>query len=265
MEKFKVHVYLRHFVRDERTFETYKKIIGKILRAQKQIDFNFNLLLNYSTDLSATVRDRLMEISQKLIEADIGLSIVMGRGAGAALFDLMEEVLGNVSVDRSKVIVIVIDGDAYAIDQTEVLRRMRNLATNVMKENAILGLAQRTQVKLPVADGGSDVLKLQEREMMREIDELYLALAFKGKLPVKKSSEIKSPPAYRELGDPVPGFYCINVTHKNFPDLFRQIEKDALRSTIIDYTGDCYMVLAASRFGKIATEVIPMADNPPGR
>lgn len=264
MEKFKVHIYLRHYVHDERTFETYKEIIRKILSAQKKSDFNFNLLLNYSKQLDTKSRDKLMEISRKIVDADIGLSIAMGRGAGVALFDLMEETLSNVAVDRSKSVVIVMDGDAYAIDQTDVLRRIRNIATKTIEENAILGLSQRTQVKLPVVKNDSDVLGRQENEMLREIDELYLALAFKGKLPVKKSSEIKSPPAYRELGDPVPGFYCINITHKNFPNLFKQIEGDAIRSNVTDYTGDAYMVLVASKFGKIVTEIIPLLDNPPG-
>ncbi len=264
MESFKVHLYLRHYVHDKITFETYKEIIKKILRAQKVVKFNFNMLLNYSADLSVELRDRLMEISKKLIELEIGFSVAAGRGAGEALFDLMEESLSNVAADMSKSVVIVLDGDAYAIDQPEVLRRIRNISTKVIEEDAMLGLAQRTVVKLPVVGKGSSHMEIQEKEMMREIDELYSALVLKGHLPVKRSNEIKSPPGYKLLGDPVPGFYCINITHKNFPKFFGQIEKDAMRANMTTFTGDTYMVLLASKFGSIVTEVIPLADNPPG-
>ena len=138
MEKFKIHIYLRHYVHDKNTFETYKEIIKKILRAQKIAKFSFNLLLNYSPELSVELKDRLMDISRKLIEVEIGFSVAAGRGAGEALLDLMEESLSNVAADMSKSVVIVIDGDAYSIDQPEVMRRIRNIAMKVMDENAIL-------------------------------------------------------------------------------------------------------------------------------
>lgn len=262
MEKFKVHVYLRHYVHDEQSFEEYKKIVNKVLRAKKLAKFNFNILMDYSPEISRGMRDKLIEISEKLIDADIGFSSKLGHGAGTALFDLMEESLSNVSVDRTNAVVIVIDGDAYEIDSTTVLRRMRNLATRVITENAILGLAQRTMVRLPVTK--EEKVPLEKEEMLRELNEMYFALAFDGKLPVLRSNEIQAPRAYKELGDPVPGFYCINITHKNFPALFKQIEQDAMKADMSKYAGDHYMTLAASKFGKIVTEVIPMSDNPPG-
>jgi hypothetical protein len=131
---------------------------------------------------------------------------------------------------------------------------VRKLANTVVSENALLGVGQRTKI----------ILGKGQFEIYREIDELYFALSMKDKLPVKKSVELKIPASYAEFGDPVPGMYCLNMTHPKINRFFDQIQEDMKKADITSYTGDFYLVLAASQLDKIVTEIIPLEDNPPG-
>ncbi len=253
MENYKLHVYFRHYVHDEETLARYKKIVNRVNRATKLAKFNFNVLVNFDPNMSQRIKDEITTISQKLIESNVEFSIKIGRGAGVALFDLVEENLSNMSVDREKFLVCVADGDAYPIDDTEFLRQVRKIADTVVSENAILGMAQRTKIILPGIN-----------QIYREIDELYHALAMRGKLPVKRSRMLKVPAGYAEFGDPVPGFYCLNMSHPKLPNLYKMIEDDMKAADMTHFTGDFYLVLACSQIGKIVTEIIPFEENPPG-
>lgn len=258
MMDFKIHVYFRHYVHDKDTMDTYKRIVVRTVKAAKLADFNFNILLNYHADLPREMKDELMVISEKLIERNVGLVAKRGYGAGTAFFDIVEEALSTAVVDRKQFVLIIIDGDAYPIDDVRFLRSIRKISEKVITTNSLLGLAQRTNVILPMASGNDP-----DSEMMREIDEIYLAMAMPG-LPAIETKEIRSPPAYKKFGDPVPGFYCFNGTHPGLQKLFAGAEKDAIRANMSAYTGDCYAVLAASKLGKIVTEPMPLKDNPPG-
>jgi len=253
MEKYKLHVYFRHYIYDEDTLKRYKKIVNRVNRATKLSHFNFNVLVNFDPNMSQHLKDEITDISKKLIEKNIEFSIRIGHGAGVALFDIIEEVLSNFSVDKEDFLICIADGDAYPIDDPHFLRQVRKLANSVHNEKALLGLSQRTKVILPGTN-----------EIYREIDELYFALAMRGKLPVKKSVEMKVPEGYTEFGDPVPGFYCINMTYQKFMELFENIKKDLEVADMTNFTGDFYLVLAASQIGKIVTEIIPLEGNPPG-
>lgn len=253
MENYRLHIYFRHYVHDEDTLATYKKIVNRVNRATKLADFNFNILVNFNPNMPQKIKDDITRISQKLIESNVEFSIRIGRGSGVALFDIVEENLSNMSVDRKNFIVCVADGDAYPIDDVNFLRQVRKLAATMIAEKALLGLSQRTKVILPGA-----------KEIYREIDELYFALALKGKLPVKRSNLLKVPKGYAEFGDPVPGFYCLNMTHPNLLELYRKIEADMKIADMTHFTGDFYLVLACSQLGKIVTEIVPFEDNPAG-
>ncbi len=254
MENYKLHVYFRHYIHDEDTLARYKKIVNRVNRATKLAEFNFNILVNFDPNMSQHLKDEITRISQKLIESNIEFSIKIGRGAGVALFDLIEENLSNMSIDRGNFLVCVADGDSYPIDDVTFLRQLRKLAGSMIAEKALLGLSQRSKV----------ILGTGEFEIFREIDELYFALALKGKLPVKKSVILNVPKAYAEFGDPVPGLYCINMMHPKLLDLYKQIENDMKTADMTNYTGDFYLVLAASQLGKILSEIIPLEGNPPG-
>lgn len=253
MEKYKLHIYFRHYIHDEETLERYKLIVNRVNRATKLAEFNFNILVNFDPKMSQHLKDEIMKISQKLIESNVEFSVKIGRGTGVALFDLIEENLSNMSVDREKFLVCVADGDAHPIDNVGFLRQVRKLADSMVAENALLGLSQRTKIVLPGV-----------KDFYREIDEMYFALSLGGKLPVKKSRLLKVPDAYADFGDPVPGFYCLNMTHPGLLELYRRIESDMKSADMTHFTGDFYLVLACSQIGKIVTEIIPVEGNPPG-
>lgn len=254
MENYRLHIYFRHYVHDEDTLSRYKKIVNRVNRATKLSDFNFNVLINFDPGMSQHLKDEITRISQKLIESNIEFSVKIGRGAGVAMFDIIEENLSNMSVDRGNFLVCVADGDSYPIDDVDFLRQVRKLANTIIAEKALLGLSQRTKV----------ILGTGQLEIYREIDELYFALALRGKLPVKKSVTLRVPKAYAEFGDPVPGLYILNMNHAKLLDLYKQIETDMKTADMTNYTGDFYLVLAVSQLGKIVTEIVPLEGNPPG-
>jgi len=253
VERYKVHVYFRHFIKDADTLARYKRIVNRVNSATRLTDFVFNVFVNYDPSMSQKLKDEVNAISVKLIENSVGFSVKVAQGAGVALFNVVEESLSNMSVDREKFFVVCVDGDSYSIDDIRFLRQIRRMCDDMLKEGALLGLAQRTRIILPGAS-----------ESYRELDEMFLALAMRGKLPVKKSVLLKVPPAYAELGDPVPGFYCLNMSHQRLSELFSQAERDMIKADLSGYTGDCYFVLAASQLGKIVTEIVPIESNPAG-
>jgi len=253
MENYKLHVYFRHYVHDEDTLARYKKIVNRVNRATKLAEFNFNVLVNFDPNMSQHIKDGISDISKKLIESNVEFSIKIGRGAGVALFDIMEENLSNMSVDRKNFLILVADGDSYPIDDVGFLRQVRKLADAIVSEKALLGLSQRTKIILPGTG-----------EIYREIDELYFALALKGKLPVKRSNLLNIPKSYAEFGDPVPGFYCLNMTHPRMMEFYEQIQSDMRLADMTHYTGDFYLVLGAAQLGRIVTEIVPLEGNPPG-
>jgi len=254
MEKYRLHVYFRHYVHDRDTLERYKKIVNRVNRATKLAKpFRFNVFVNFDPGMPQGLKDEVARISQKLIEGNVDFSVKVAHGAGVALFNVIEESLSNMSVDREDVVICVDDGDSYPIDRPDFLRQLRSLADKVHGEKAILGLAQKTRISLPGAD-----------EDYREIDELYFALSMLGRLPVIKSRLLKVPPGYAEYGDPVPGLYCLNMAHPGITGLFEQMEADMKSSDMTRYTGDFYTVLAASQAGKVVTEIVPVEGNPAG-
>jgi hypothetical protein len=253
MEQYKIHVYFRHYVHNEDTLARYKRIVNRVNRATKLADFVFNVFVNYDPEMPQKLKDEINAISMRLIENNVDFSVKVARGAGVALFNIIEESLSNMSVDRDRFFIVCVDGDSYAIDNIRFLRQIRKMCDDMLGEGALLGLAQRTKILLP----GSD-------ESYREIGEMFLALSMAGKLPVKKSVLLKVPPAYAELGDPVPGFYCLNMNHPRILELYHQMEQDMLKANLAGYAGDCYFVLAASQLGKLLTEIVPLEDNPLG-
>jgi hypothetical protein len=253
VERHKIHLYFRHYVHDEDTLARYKKIVNRVNRATRLTDFVFNISVSYDPNMSVHLKDEVNRISVKLIENNVEFSVKVAHGAGFSLFNIIEENLSNMSVDRKSFFVCCVDGDSYPIDDVGFLRQVRKVVDDMVRENAILGLAQRTKIILPGAS-----------ELYREIDEMVFALCLRGKLPVKKSVLLKIPPAYAEFGDPVPGFYCLNMTHPKIGDLFRNMEEDMVKSDMTHFTGDFYLVLAAAQMGKIVTDIVPLEDNPPG-
>lgn len=253
MERHKIHLYFRHYVHDEDTLARYKKIVNRVNRATKLADFVFNISVSYDPGMPVKLKDEVNKISVKLIENNVEFSVKVAHGAGFSLFNIIEENLSNMSVDRESFFVCCVDGDSYPIDDVKFLRQVRKIADEMAREGAILGLAQRTKIILPGAS-----------ELYREIDEMAFALCLRGKLPVKKSVLLKVPPAYAEFGDPVPGFYCLNMTHPKIGDLFRNMEEDMVKSDMTHFTGDFYLVLAAAQMGRVVTDIVPLEDNPPG-
>jgi hypothetical protein len=240
-------------VHDEDTLARYKRIVNRVNRATKLADFSFNISVSYDPGMPVKLKDEVNKISVKLIENNVEFSVKVAHGAGFSLFNIIEENLSNMSVDRESFFVCCVDGDSYPIDDVKFLRQVRKIADEMARERAIIGLAQRTKIILPGAS-----------ELYREIDEMVFALCLRGKMPVKRSVLLRVPPAYAEFGDPVPGFYCLNMTHPKIGDLFRTMEEDMVKSDMTHFTGDFYLVLAAAQMGRIVTDIVPLEDNPPG-
>jgi len=253
VERRKIHLYFRHYVHDEDTLARYKSIVNRVNRATRLTDFAFGIVVSYDPGMPVHIKDELNKISVKLIENNVEFSVKVAHGAGFSLFNVIEESLSNMSIDRKSFFVCCVDGDSYPIDDVKFLRQVRKIVDDMERENAIIGLAQRTKIILPGAS-----------ELYREIDEMVFALCLRGKMPVKKSVLLKVPPAYAEFGDPVPGFYCLNMTHPKIGDLFRNMEADMVKSDMTHFTGDFYLVLAAAQMGKMVTDIVPLEDNPPG-
>ncbi len=212
-----------------------------------------NINLNYKHELPRKLKDRIVEISKTLVEKEIGFVARRGYGSGTNYLDIIEESLSLLSVDKSKIVVFIVDGDSYKLDDKEFLNLLKELGERCVKENALMGAGMRDRVIL-----GKGMM-----ETYREIDELFSSIFVAGRLEIPKRSSTV-PLAYRELGDPVSGIHCINTTHKRFVDFFKTIMRDLMHCDLTSYSGDFYIAMLAAKINKIVSTVIPVEDNPPG-
>ncbi len=249
---YKLHVYLRHYIRNQETLDIYKKIVNRVNRATKMVDFKFSIFVDFDSKMSNNLKSEIYEISKKLIENNIEFSLKIGHGAGIALFNVMEEFLSNTSIERKDSLICIFDADAYEIDNINFLRHIGKLANNLYNKKCLIGLSQRSKI----------ILGNENMQIYREINEIYFAFAMKPKLVPKKSLGLKIPIPYKEIGDPVPGLYCMNTSHPNFLKLFESIYKNSMKADMSGFAGDHYFVLAASQLGDIETEIIPIESNP---
>ena len=92
---------------------------------------------------------------------------------------------------------------------------------------------------------------------------MFHALYIKHSLKICERAE-SIPLHYKELGDPVPGCYCINTMHKNFFRLLKACFYDSLHSNLNKYAGDPYIVMKASELGKVVQNKVLTKFNLPG-
>lgn len=254
MKPHKVRVYLRHFVHDKPSLEWYRRILVRADRASRLCDFDFIVMAKADTRLPQVLRAEFDSINSRILDSRAGFSLHVADFSDILLFKAFNDTLEVARMGARQTIGCVLDADSYAIDNVDFLRRVRRLADSMVQNDAIMGLAQKTKVLL----GSGDM------EVYREIDEAMFALCLGSSVSVKRSMELKVPPAYAEFGDPVPGFYCINSAHRGAHDLVGNMERDIAASNMSHFTGDFYVVLAASQIGKIETEIMPLEGNPPG-
>lgn len=254
MKPRRVRVYLRHFVHDRDSMDWYRKILVRADRASRLCDFDFIVMAKADTRLPQKLMDEFKLVNERVIDSNARFSLHVADFSDILVYKAFKDALEVARMNAQQIVGCVIDADSYAIDSVDVLRRIRRLADSMAERDAIMGLAQKTKVVL----GNGDL------EIYREIDEMMFALCLGGRLSVKKSLELKVPPAYAEFGDPVPGFYCINSAHKSARDLVNGMEKDIAAADMSHFSGDFYVVLAGSQLGKIETEIMPLEDNPPG-
>lgn len=235
-----IHLYFRHYVGDTKTLNIYKEIVNALTKTKIPKNFFISLYLNYNAKLSEKMKDKIFETSEPLIENDITFSVKIAYGAGNAFLDVLEESVSIASIERKKFVVFLVDADQYPLENKEFYKNLEHLANFVERENAILGIAIRTNISL-----GRGKLNI-----LRQIEEMFYALFIQKSLKIFEIPE-NIPKWYKELGDPVPGCYCINTMHKNFFKLLKSCFYDSLHSNLNKYAGDPYIVMKASELGKI--------------
>ncbi len=248
-----IHVYFRHYVGDIKTFNIYKEIVSVLTSLKLPRDFSLAFYLNYNANLSEKFKDKIFETSEPLIEKDIAFSAKIAYGAGNAFLDALEESVSIASVERKKFVTFLIDADQYPLQNKKFYRDLQELAKLVIKNKAILGIAMRTNISL--GKGKLNVL--------RQIEEIFHALYIQPSLKIFKKAD-SIPSHYKDLGDPVPGCYCINTMHKNFFTLLKACFYDSLHSNLNKYAGDPYIVMKSSELGKIVQNKVLTKSNPPG-
>lgn len=252
----KIHLYIRCYVKDRKTLQTLKEIIRKTLIAKKKSNYRFNIYVAHDKALSKELRDDTMNTSKFLIENDIGFLEEYARGAGYAFINILEESASAASIDKSKFVIFVIDGDGqFPIDDSQFLKDIQKLARKVVKEDVLLGVGQRTKIMLGKGRFG----------VYREIDEVLHTLFVRGQLKLPDTKKLGIPRAYKELGDSVPGCYCVNALHKKYPQLLKEIINDGIKSDLLRFTGDFYIVMKTSQLSKLVSEVVNTSSNPPGQ
>ncbi len=250
-----LEIFQRHVIKRESHFSEFLTIVKRTIVAKKSTNFNFHMILNYAKDLSKELKDSILESTKILVENDIPLHLSPALGAGNAFLQALEKSLSIVKNGSS--VSILLDGDQYDISSKEMLDRLQLLANKVIQKNALLGLGRRDFIVL------SENFDLQR---LREIDEMYHSLFIKNNLELNDNEEIEKiliPRAYKKFGDPIPACYCFNLFHPNFFDFISQVQKDFNRANLNKYAGDPYIVMCASKYGKIVSTKVSCIRNPP--
>ncbi len=245
------YVYLRHYIGDRKTFNIYKQIVNSLTHAKIPENFSLTVCVNYSAKLSEKMKDKIFACSTPLIEKDISLSVKIAHGAGNAFLDVLEESVSIASIEKKRFVVFLVDADQYPLDSKEFYNDLDELAKLVLRNKVLIGTAIRTKISL-----GKGKLNI-----LRQIEEMYHALFIQKSLKIFNVPQ-SIPPWYKELGDPIPGCYCINTTHKNFFKLLKACFYDSLHSNLNKYAGDSYIVMKSSELGKIVQNKVLTKFNP---
>ncbi|MFP4112670.1 MAG: hypothetical protein ACLFUO_06775 [Candidatus Woesearchaeota archaeon] len=251
-----IFCFVRYYIGNYSSFSEFKKIAARCRKAKKQKNMRITLLINIDKSI---IKKKYPEFSNeiiKLTKEEISYSVTPALGAGHAFFDIIEESL-SVSSIKGKTL-FLIDGDQYDISSPDFLYDIKTLHRQVLKQGAIIGLAKRTKVNL-----ASD----NKLQTYREIEELYHALFIKNQFSDSTSKKIikrlKIPSFYAEMGDCVPGCYCININHPNFFNYLNELHKNLIKVNLNKYSGDPFVVMSASRFGNIINHKVETLHNPP--
>jgi hypothetical protein len=251
MDRPAIHLYLRHFVHDAATLERYRDIVFRTLRAANP-QLVISAVVGFSPGLSADHRYQMFLLSRNLLERNIAVHHIPGKGAGHAFLYLLGQCLPDASAKKE--VICLLDADQFPFDDIRFLQQIDKLASSMHREARLVGLGLRDRISLGEGRPGK----------LREIEEMFHALFVRRKVAYKDRRGLGIPSGYKELGDPVPGCYCFNLQHPKLPALLAQAMMDARKADLWRYAGDPYAIMLASTLSRFSTEVVPTHDNPPG-
>ncbi|GEM_PF-5808065 len=252
MEKPIIHLYLRHFVRDTATLERYRDIVFRVLKVHQNPSLLVSMVIGFSDGLSADHRYQMFLLSRNLLDRNLAVHHLPARGCGHAFLSVLGQSIAEIR--QKEGIICLLDADQFPFDEPRFQQQLDKLASSMGREARFVGLGLREHISL--GEG-----KLSQ---WREIEEMFHALFVRRKVSYKDRKSASIPPSYKDLGDPVPGCYCFNLAHPKLPALFAQCARDAQRADLWGYAGDPYVIMLASTFSRIVSEIMPTHDNPPG-
>lgn len=254
----KLICFLRYYIKDKESCNAFEKIVKKSIIAMKNPNVSISFLINTNINLKREIKDQLKEITKDILYHNISYSVTIAYGAGHAFFDILEESISTTSLAKKEKAIFLLDADQYDIASPIVIKKLFQLRKAVIENNALMGTAQRDHIILA---------ETQELEHAREIEELFHAYFIRNKIlncSTKLEKKLLSiPKGYMELGDPVPGCYCINIRHTKFFKFLSKIQIDLLTADLSKYSGDPYTIMQAAQFGKIVSKYVPILKNPP--
>lgn len=252
MEKPTIHLYLRHYVRDAATLERYRDIVFRVLKISPSQTLIISMVTGFNKELSSDHRYQMFLLSRNLLDRNIGVHHLPARGCGHAYLYALSQALTNTG--SRKTVLCLLDADQFPFETTRFLQQLDKLASSMIREGRLMGLGVRDHISLGEESLGQ----------LREIDEMFLALSVKKKIAYPDRKNAPIPQAYKDLGDLIPGCYCFNLSHPKLAAFIAQCLRDTQRADLFGYAGDPYITLLASMYGRMATEIMPTQDNPPG-
>ena len=242
------YIYLRHYIHDKATYLRYKEIVQQSLSLAKHKNIRLSLVVGLSTKLFSSSRKNINNFSHMLLNNQIEVNYIHAKGAGHALFFSLFQAINN-----QDELICVLDADQFLFDSPLFYQRLMRLGKKMIRKKALTGVGIRNKIFLGRG-------KLGE---LREIDERYQALFTQKRLKYKKAP-LTIPLSYQELGDPLTGCTCFNVSHPKFVQLITQLLDGINKANLYGYAGDPYIIMRAAKLGNILTEIVPTRDNPPG-
>ncbi len=268
----KLKIDQRHFVFNEETLKSYNGIVDRTIDAkQKKPQVDFVMRVGYKTTAPMEILEGLTKDNRRLAEKDI--KVVTGDlGPGDAWLSAMTDVIGYRSFysneENSKkhtyskgCVTCLVDADQYEVNRSENLDGTENMAKSLLRDDLLLGLSSRDRVSL------ANTEKLDDA---RKIEEMFHAMFVKNIDVVKEPSNVdisNTPPSYLRWGDPIPGWYWINNSCSDFPELYKLLWEDSCKAKLTRLVGlgDTIGVMEASTLvGRIPSIGMATRENPPG-
>jgi hypothetical protein len=272
MSEMKTYVIYRHLIDSPETWKEYRndeeriiKTINSMQRKKTPIKFGVNLMVDkkelanhyglasmIDKHLENSKRDFLTQNENQDTQSNLFNKIDERQGSGTAFRQILFSADPQV-FNFEPSIVICADLDQYAPHYENDANNIHGFAQRMADDYSLYGIGTRT---VPVQ------LALHPRnDRLRQICELYHALAFangNGGLKIKDASVSRITPAYKNIGEFMPGFYAVNRGHGGFPALAARISR---QKHLKGFAIESFAAFTAQNLGPIATGYVPSQPN----